>query len=113
MNGENKNVLDEPEVKSNYAKRAGVCAFSLIILFGLQFLLVWICNTLSYPTSNLIYSFIIYLALIPVGSFYSFKSRKEKNSFIKIFGMIINFTFLLVFISMLVINIFDLYRVMN
>jgi uncharacterized membrane protein len=51
--------------------------------------------------------------LSTLGFIFALRSIKEKNSIKKIVGMLINFAMFLLFVSVIVANVLDIYRVIK
>ncbi len=87
--------------------------YSLIVLalFIVMILMHIFQVIIKYDFSNL-YSLIsiVIMVLISFGSYYAFTGLRDKNSAKKFIGLILNTGYLILFISIMIVNIQDLYK---
>lgn len=99
---------------SNSARGFNISIITYGLVIGFSILAKFV-NPLESGFNEMLHSLVILSVIIclVIGIVYSFRGRKEPNSWKKIIGITLNSILLIIFISALVMFFFDIYQILN
>ncbi len=97
-------------MSAQYSEKAFKSALYALVILALAIILLLV-KAISEPYSALLGFLVMLIGILAVnGLVNSLKGRREKNSFRKIFGLVVNFGLLLLFLALIVLNGLDIYN---